>query len=80
MFEGPLSVGRDHVIRDVFLFWNHYKIVGYVAEEYESNLRFVYYQNIEPKAKGQAELFGLTTDLWAKLETSKQLESLVFNS
>lgn len=75
-----MSVGRDHAIRDVFLFWNHYKIVGYVAEEYESNLRYVYYQNVETKAKGQAELFGLSTELFTKLETEKQLESLVFNS
>ena len=41
------------------MFMNHYKIVGYITQDYEKDVRYIYYQNIDSKNKGNNDPFGL---------------------
>ncbi len=58
---------------------NHYKIVGYVTEHYENNIRHVYYRNLE-QGKNTADPFALAEPSFASLATNKNIERLIFNS
>lgn len=58
---------------------NHYKIVGYVGEDYESNTRQVYYRNLEQQ-KNNINPFALTEPSFASFITQKNLERVIFNA
>jgi hypothetical protein len=75
-----VELGAGESLKEVFLFMNHYKIVGYVSEHYESNTRHVYYRNLEQQGKNTADPFALSEPSFASFVTHKDLGRLVFNS
>ena len=38
---------------------NHYKILGYITEDYEKDVRYIYYKNLESKTKTNNDPFGI---------------------
>lgn len=63
-------------IKDVFLFWNHFKIIGYILDDKDEDSRLIHYKKIDLQENSNQNKNLFNIDIESKfdvIETCKKM-------